>query len=154
MKRKELKNMSFNENIKEKAKQNIKTIVLPESEDIRVLQAAAKILQEDFANIILIGNEQEVQNRAKQNQIDITKAQIIDPKTSSQYEEYVSTFYELRKHKGMTIEKAKETILEPIYFGTMMLKRWRSRWVSIWCLSFYCQYPKTSASNFENSSRY
>lgn len=115
--------MTFIETIKQKAKEEVKTIVLPESEDLRVLEGAEKVLKQGFANIVLIGKEEEVRNRAKQNNIDITKAQIIEPQTSSKYEEYANAFYELRKAKGITIEKAKETILEPIYFGMMMVKQ-------------------------------
>ncbi len=115
--------MDFIQAIKEKAKQDIKTIILPESEDLRVLEGASKVLKEGYAKIILIGNEEEVKQRASQNNIDLTGATIIDPKTSDKYEEYVNQFYELRKAKGMTLEKAKETILEPIYFGMMMVKQ-------------------------------
>ena len=115
--------MTFIEVIKEKAKKDIKTIILPESEDLRVLEGASKVLKEGFAKIILIGNEEEVRKRANENNIDLTKATIINPKTSEKYEEYVNQFYELRKAKGMTIEKARETILEPIYFGMMMVKQ-------------------------------
>ncbi len=114
--------MAFIESIKQKAKQDIKTIILPESEDIRVLKAAEKALKEEYAKIILIGNVEEVQNRAKENNVDISNAQIIDPNTSEKYEEYVNLFYELRKNKGITPEDAKKIILEPIYFGMMMLK--------------------------------
>ncbi len=115
--------MTFIEAIKEKAKKEIKTIILPESEDLRVLEGASKVLKEGFAKIILIGNEKEVLSRAEQNHIDLTGITIIDPKTSEKYEEYANAFYELRKAKGMTPEKAKETLLEPIYFGMMMVKQ-------------------------------
>ena len=115
--------MDFIQAIKEKAKKDIKTIILPESEDLRVLEGASKVLKEGYAKIILIGNEEEVKQRASQNNIDLTGATIIDPKTSDKYEEYVNQFYELRKAKGMTLEKARETILEPIYFGMMMVKQ-------------------------------
>lgn len=114
--------MNFIDSIKEKAKSNIKTIILPESEDIRVLEAASKILEQGFANIILIGDEVEVNQKALESNIDISNIQVINPKTSPKYEEYVNKFYELRKEKGMTIEEAKKTLLEPIYFGTMMMK--------------------------------
>ncbi len=114
--------MAFIEAIKQKAKQDIKTIILPESEDVRVLKAAEKAIKEEYAKIILIGNVEEVQNRAKENNIDISEAQIIDPNTLGKYEEYVNLFYELRKNKGITPEDAKKIILEPIYFGMMMLK--------------------------------
>lgn len=115
--------MAFIDGVKEKAKQDIKTIILPESEDVRVLEGASKALKEKYANIILIGDEAEISERAKQNNIDLTGAQIINPKTSEKYEEYANAFYELRKAKGMTLEQAKELLLEPIYFGMMMMKQ-------------------------------
>ena len=115
--------MSFIDGIKEKAKKDIKTIILPESEDKRVLEGAAKALKEGFANIILIGDEKDIYKLASENNIDISKARIINPKNSEKYEEYVNSFYELRKAKGMTIEKARETMLENIYFGMMMVKQ-------------------------------
>lgn len=114
--------MSFIEKIKEKAKKDIKTIVLPESEDTRVLEATQKILKQGFAKIILIGNKEEVIKRAEQNNIDITGADIIEPETSNKFDEYANSFYELRKNKGITLEQAKQILLEPIYFGMMMLK--------------------------------
>lgn len=115
--------MSFISQIKEKAKQDIKTIVLTESEDIRVLKAASKVMEEEFANIILIGDDTEVKQVAEKNNINMDGIKIINPKLSNKYEEYVNSFYELRKAKGMTLEKAKETLLDPIYFGMMMVKQ-------------------------------
>ena len=114
--------MSFVETMKEKARQNIKTILLPESEDIRVIQAAADVEKEGFAKAVLIGNEENVKKLALDNNIDVSKVTIIDPLKSEKFEEYTNKFYELRKAKGMTPEKAKETMKEPIYFGTMMVK--------------------------------
>ncbi len=114
--------MAFIDKIKQKAKKDIKTIILPESEDKRVLDAASKVLKEKFANIILIGDEKEILDRANENKIDLTGCKIINPKTSDKFEQYVSDFYELRKAKGMTLEKARETMFEPIYFGMMMVK--------------------------------
>lgn len=114
--------MSFVETMKEKARQNIKTILLPESEDIRVIQAAADVEKEGFAKAVLIGNEENVKKLASDNNIDVSKVTIIDPLKSEKFEEYANKFYELRKAKGMTPEKAKEIMKEPIYFGTMMVK--------------------------------
>lgn len=114
--------MSFIETLKEKAKKDIKTIVLPEATDIRVLEATDKIVKEGFAKIILVGNEDEILKKAKENNLDISKAQIIEPKSSEKYSEYVSAFYELRKSKGMTEEEAKQKLLDPVYFGMMMVK--------------------------------
>ncbi len=114
--------MSFIDSIKEKAKKEIKSIVLPESNDIRVLKGAEKAIKENYANIVLVGDENEIQKLAKDNDIDISKAKIINPRTSEKYEEYANLFYELRKNKGMTLEKAKETVLNEVYFGMMMVK--------------------------------
>ena len=114
--------MTFIEEIKEKAKKDIKTIILPESEDIRVLKAAEQVIKEKFANIILIGNEEKINKNAIENNINIKEAKIVNPQTDEKYEEYSNKFYELRKAKGMTIEQAKQTLLEPIYFGMMMVK--------------------------------
>ena len=115
--------MSFIDEIKEKARQNIKTIILTESEDKRVLKAAEKVKKEGFANVILIGNEEDAIKLAKENDIDITGIEIINPQTSEKFEEYVNAFYELRKAKGMTIEKAREMLKDNMYFGTMMVKQ-------------------------------
>lgn len=114
--------MSFVEVMKEKARQNIKTILLPESEDVRVVQAVADVEKEGFAKAVLIGNEENVKKIASDNNIDVSKVTIIDPLKSEKFEEYADKFYELRKAKGMTPEKAREIMKDPIYFGTMMVK--------------------------------
>lgn len=114
--------MPFIEDIKNKAKNDIKTIVLPEASDIRTIEAAFYALKEQIANIVLIGNENEINKLAEDNDFDISKAKIIDPKNSDRYDNYVQQLYELRKEKGMTIEKAKELLLDPVYFGMMMVK--------------------------------
>lgn len=114
--------MNFIEDIKQRAKEQIKTIVLPEAEDIRVLKATEIALKEKYANIILIGNKENILNIAKQNNIDISEAQIVEPKMSENYDKYANLLFELRKHKGMTIEQAKEITLNPVYFGMLMVK--------------------------------
>ena len=114
--------MNFIDTIKERAKKDIKTIVLPETEDIRTLQATEKVLKEGFANIVLIGNVEKTKELANKNQISIEGAKIIDPSKSEKYDEYVNKFFELRQKKGVSIEKAKETMLNNVYFGMMMVK--------------------------------
>jgi len=114
--------MSFIEDIKQRAKQDIKTILLPESNDIRVVKAASMVLKEGFANIILVGDKEETLKLAQDNGLDISKAKIIDPKSSDKFDEYANTFYELRKAKGMTLDKAKEMMKDSVYFGMMMVK--------------------------------
>ena len=114
--------MTFIENIKEKAKKDIKTIILPEAEDIRVLRATEQIIKEGFAKVILIGDTTQIKEDASKNNLNISDAEIINPKTSDKFEEYANSLYELRKAKGITLEQAKELLLEPIYFGMMMVK--------------------------------
>ena len=115
--------MSFIENVKSKVKNDIKTIILPESNDIRVLKATQQILKEEFADIILIGNREQINKLAKENNLDISKAKIVDPKTSNKFSSYANNFYELRKAKGMTLDKAKEMMKDNVYFGMMMVKQ-------------------------------
>ena len=115
--------MSFIEEIKNKAKDNIKTIVLPEATDVRVLKATSTILKEKFANIILLGNKAEILKIADENGLNLSSVTIIDPNNCEKYEEYVEAFYELRKAKGMDYEKAKTLIKDPVYFGMMMVKQ-------------------------------
>lgn len=114
--------MSFIDGIKERARKEIKTIVLPEADDLRVLKATEQIIKEEFAKIVLIGQKDKIQNLAKENNININGAKIVDPKTSEKHQEYVELLYNLRKHKGMTIEQAEEFVNDPVYFGTLMLK--------------------------------
>ena len=116
--------MAFIDEIKNRAKQDIKKIVLPESDDDRTLKATSEVLKQKFAEIILIGNRNKILERAKELSLDnIEEAEIVDPNNSENYNEFVEQFYELRKHKGMTIEKAKEFMLDNIYFGMMMVKQ-------------------------------
>ena len=114
--------MSFIESIKQRAKQNIKTIILPEAEDKRVLEAASKVIAQGFAKVILIGNKEQVEKDSKENNIDLSGVEIIDIKSSTKKQEYAQKLFELRQAKGMTEEEASKLIEEPIYFGMMMLK--------------------------------
>ncbi|NSW89793.1 MAG: phosphate acetyltransferase [Firmicutes bacterium] len=113
--------MNFLEQIIERAKADIKTIVLPESTDMRVIRAAAIILEKKIANVVLVGNKEEIAKAA--GNLDVSGAQIVDPLKSEKYDDYVNTFYELRKAKGVTIEKAKEIMKNPVYWGVMMVKK-------------------------------
>ena len=114
--------MSFIDEIKNRAKQEIKTIVLPEATDIRILKAAQIVKKEKYAKVILVGNEQEVIKQIKDNNLDLDGIKIIDPSKSEKTEDYANQLYELRKAKGMTLEQAQKIILDPIYFGMMMVK--------------------------------
>ena len=114
--------MSFIDQIKERARKEIKTIVLPEATDSRVLEAAQMVAKEGYAKVILVGNEEEVTQIAKEKGIDIGDTKIIDPAKASNINEYAQMLYELRKAKGMTEEQATELVLDPVYYGMMMVK--------------------------------
>ena len=114
--------MNIIEEIKKKAKSEIRTIVLPEAEDPRVIEAANIIEKEGFAKIVLIGNTDKVKSKAEENGIDFTNISVVDPETSEKFEEYANCFYELRKAKGITEEDARKIVRDPVYFGMMMVK--------------------------------
>ena len=114
--------MSFIEEIKKRAKKEIKTIVLPEAQDTRTLKATEQVLKEGYAKIILVGDKKEIEEKAKENNINIEGAKIVEPANSSKYDEYVNLLFDLRKQKGMSIEKAKGLVKDPVYFGMLMLK--------------------------------
>jgi phosphate acetyltransferase len=116
-----VKQMNFLEQIVHRAKADIKTIVLPEANDIRTLKATAMIQEQGIANIVLVGNEDEIKKLA--GDLDISKARIVDPLKSDKLDEYANFFYEMRKSKGVTPEGAKEIMKDPLYWGVMMVKQ-------------------------------
>ena len=93
--------MGFIDVIKDRARANVKTIVLPETEDKRTLEAADKILKEGIAKLILVGNEEAVRKSAEESGYDISGAQIVDPATSEKTQGYIDKLVELRQKKGM-----------------------------------------------------
>lgn len=113
--------MNFIETIKERAKNNIKKIILPETMDKRVLNAASICTKEKIADIVLIGKEDEIISLAKEDNIDLEGIKIINPFTDSLTDELVSDFYELRKAKGMTLEEARHTLLDDYMYYACML---------------------------------
>ena len=114
--------MGFIDTIKARAKADKKTIVLPESEDRRTYEAAAQILKEDLANLIIIGSEEAVKKGSEG--LDVSKATIVDPEKNEKTQAYVDKLVELRAKKGMTPEKARETILNDYtYYGVMPFYR-------------------------------
>ena len=113
--------MGFIDEIKAKAKTCKKTIVLPETEDIRTYEAAEAVLKEGTANLILVGSEEEIAKN--KGDFDISGATIVDPATSEKTEGYIAKLVELRQKKGMTEEQARELLLTNyLYYGVMMVK--------------------------------
>ena len=113
--------MNFLERIKEKAISERKTIVLAEGSEPRTVEAASILLKEEIANIILVGNEEEILKEAEG--LDISKAKILDPEKSDRYEEFVESLYQMRKAKGLKYEEAQQLIKNPLYFGVMLVKQ-------------------------------
>ena len=115
--------MDLIQSIIERAKANRQRIVLPEGTEERTLTAADKALADGLADLIVLGNVDEIHALAdKLGLKNIDKATLIDPATSERREEYAQLLYELRKKKGMTIEQAREKVLDPLYFGCLIIK--------------------------------
>ncbi|MGB9779254.1 MAG: phosphate acetyltransferase [Caldanaerobacter sp.] len=112
--------MSVMDNIIKKAKSDRKKIVLPEGTETRTLKAAEIVLREGIADLVLLGKEEEI--KAKAGGLDISKAEIVDPEVSPDFERYAMEYYELRKNKGVTLEEAKRLMKDPMYYGCMMVK--------------------------------
>lgn len=113
--------MNFIESIMERAKKEKKKIVLPEAYDSRVTKAASILLDKEICDVVLLGEKEKIYETA--GEADISRAEIINPIKHPKFEEYTDTFYEMRKHKGMTLEKAKEMMEQVNYFGVMMVKK-------------------------------
>jgi len=115
--------MAYIDTIKDRARQDKKTIVLPESTDKRTLIAASQILQEGIANIIMIGNEEKIYDGAGWLEVDLTGLKVVNPVLSDKLEDYVTLLYETRKSKGMTMDKAREILTtDYLTFGIVMVK--------------------------------
>lgn len=105
----------------DKARAAKKRIVLPEADDVRTVTAAQKIIEQGLAEVILVSPEDKIAAAAKEAGVDISGCQIVDSTKSPLRKEFANTFYELRKKKGMTEEKAFEVVADPLYFGCMMV---------------------------------
>ncbi len=114
--------MSVLDSIKKKAKADVKHIVLPEGSEERTVQAARIITDEKLAKVTLLGDEEEIKKVAEKFNVCLCGIEIVNPLTDSHFETYANSFYELRKAKGMTPEKAHETMKDPMYYGIMMVK--------------------------------
>ena len=113
--------MKMIDRIKDRARLNKKTIVLPETMDTRVLKATEIIIKEDIANVILIGNSDEI--RKLDRELDLSKVKVIDPNTDSLTDEFVDKLYELRREKGLTINEARDLLLSDyMYYACMLVK--------------------------------
>lgn len=113
--------LMFEYDLIERAKTSKQHIVLPEGEDDRILRSAEILLRRGVVNITLLGNEQEIRKQIAALGLNLDEVNIIDPFQSERYEEYVATYFELRKHKGITEDFARDVMHDVSYFGTMMV---------------------------------
>ncbi len=114
--------MNFLENVIARAKSDKKTIVLAEGNDIRTIRAAASALEQGIAHIIILGDIDEICKMANEENLNISEATLINPEKDERFNDFADRFYEMRKAKGMTPEKATETMKNTLYFGCMMVK--------------------------------
>ena len=115
--------MAIIDKIKAKAQADVKHIVLPEGEETRNIQAAAKIVAAGLAKLTMLGDPARIAEVAATTGTDLTGIEIINPKASEKAADYAATLYELRKAKGMTEEQAASLVADPMYYGVMMVKK-------------------------------
>jgi len=116
--------MDFISELREKAKANPRKVVLPEGNDDRVIAAASQAQEAGFGQIVLLGEQEKIEEKADNKGISLKGVQIIEPKNSKDFDGYVNTLYEKRKHKGMTEEVARQLLIDtPVYYGALMVKK-------------------------------
>jgi phosphate acetyltransferase len=115
--------MSFTEKMRAKARDMKKSLVLPEGTEPRTIQAARKLLDEKIAReITLVGNEEKIKAAAEEANTDLTGINLVDPVKSDKLDSYANEFYELRKHKGISLEESKEKMKNNLNWGAMMVR--------------------------------
>jgi phosphate acetyltransferase len=111
----------FTHQLLERARADRKHIVLPEGEDDRILKAAGRLLARNVAELTILGDEQRIRARCAELGADLSDAKVLNPQTSELCDQFAEQYAELRKHKGVTVEQARETIHDVSYFGTMLV---------------------------------
>lgn len=111
----------FRFELTQNAKKDKKTVVLPESDDDRIIEASAILLEEDAVKLILLGDENDVKERAKKLNVNLKGVEILNPKNSSLNDEFAKTLYEARKEKGLSEDEAKQLVKDRTYFGTLLV---------------------------------
>ena len=111
----------FTYQLLDRARSDRKRIVLPEGEDDRILKAAGRLLQRGVAELTILGEESQIRARAAELGVDLSPAAVLNPRTSELCDQFAEQYAELRKHKGVTVEQARETIHDVSYFGTMLV---------------------------------
>lgn len=114
--------MNILESIRAKAKEKGARIVLPEGTEERTVKGAAIIAKERIAKVFLVGQEKQIKEVAGKHNVDLTGVEIVEPEKSEKFKKYAENLYEIRKHKGMTLEDAEALTKNPLYFGVLMLQ--------------------------------
>src|SRR5690606_23747355 len=114
--------LMFEYELLDRARSDRRHIVLPEGSDDRVLRAASTLLQRGVADLTILGDEAAIRARANELGLDISAAAVLDPKNGELHERFAQEYAELRKHKGMTVDRAREIVGSVSYFGTMMVQ--------------------------------
>ncbi|MDD5259165.1 MAG: phosphate acetyltransferase [bacterium] len=114
--------MSVIEDIRTRARNNKRTVILPEGEEERTIEAAGIITRESIAKIILLGNNDVIRQKAVSLKVNLDKVILIDQMTHPRRQEYIDQFFALRKHKGISVDDAAKTMANPLYYGCMMLR--------------------------------
>ena len=107
---------------KQKAKTLNGTVVLPEADDVRMLKAAEQVTKEGFAKIVLIGKPEKIKSLADAEQVSLEQINIIDPEQYEKISDFENFFYEKRKSKGLSMEEARQTVRQPLYFGALLVQ--------------------------------
>ncbi|HET9565402.1 MAG TPA: phosphate acetyltransferase [Mycobacterium sp.] len=111
----------FTHQLLDRARADRKRIVLPEGEDDRILKAAGRLIQRNVAELTILGDEPQIRARSAELGVDLSAAKVLNPRTSELCDRFAEQYAELRKHKGLTVEQARETIHDVSYFGTMLV---------------------------------
>ncbi|MGZ7010790.1 MAG: phosphate acetyltransferase, partial [Ilumatobacteraceae bacterium] len=111
----------FTYQLQDRARANRKRIVLPEGEDDRILRAAGRLLQRNVAELTILGDEPQIRSRSAELGVDLSEARVLNPRTSELCDQFAEQYAEMRKHKGVTVEQAREIIHDVSYFGTMLV---------------------------------
>lgn len=138
----------FQYNLLKRALKNKKHIVLPEGSDERILRATFRLQASNVVDITLIGDEKKIKSKAVKLDIpiDFSKVKIILPVNSPHFEDYVQTFYELRKHKNVNLDMAKDMMADVSYFGTMMIYKGHADGMGFWSRTYHTTYHSTSTT--------
>lgn len=109
--------------IRLRAKEKKKKVVLPEGEEERIVKAAKIVIEEGIAEVTLLGEEKKIEKLASENGLDINKVKVINTEKSSEFDEYTQEYFKLREKKGITFDRAKKMMRNPLYYGAMMVRK-------------------------------